>query len=196
MHGTDQYATQMAMGMPSGQICVQQQGPTPMLIAEAVPAGAVPLQAIPMATAVPVQAHTLMMPQSAPMHMHGHFRYEMKVNLYSKISETTRQTIPQALQLRGVTGNEWDSVCTAIDTFQHANFFYDCPNAELMWWCCPGGPIQWVLCMFNPISCAVCIAPMEKAKESCIRQVSLILGPKGMKMEFDFLLDKAIFTPA
>ena len=83
-----------------------------------------------------------------------------------------------------ISANEWREIMEALDAVMHANFFYDCPACECVYYCIPGGPIQCVLCMLNPVTCIVCFGPVESAKKAAKAKIEPIIGKYGLKLRF------------
>lgn len=88
--------------------------------------------------------------------------------------------VPAALAGRGVTEHEWKTTCERLEEAARANFFYDYPICECIYWCVPLGPVQCCLCHCNPISWCVCLLPVEKANTRAKTEINGILGKYGI----------------
>ena len=92
---------------------------------------------------------------------------------------------------------DWTAVWGAMEQVQKANFFYDCPGMECVYWCVPAGPVQCVMCFLNPITWAVCICPTESKKKEVVAQCNPILNKYSYALKFgeDGLEPKAVIAP-
>ena len=183
----DAYAGgKMVVNVPTAQPGIQ--------LAMAQPVMAAPQPMVMQAQPMAMQAQPMMM--AAPMAGGGTVEIKLALEHKQKLAEQ-RAVIPPQLAAKGMDKNDWDEVCRQLQMFQQANFFYDCPGMECVYWCIPGGPVQCVACLFNPITWVVCICPAESKKKEIIAQCNPILNKYSYALKFgeDGMEPKAVIAP-
>ena len=198
----------VAMGVPIQAVAGRIPIPTAVPSGEAVPCGVA--GPIPIATAVPSEeAVPLGMPVSmaaanavapTPMSMQASaseiLRFPCGAHKYEQLKAMTRADVPYALASRGMTRAQWAECTDALERVHDAQFFKNCPFAQLCYWCIPLGPLQFLLCFANPITWVSCIIPVESAKKALLMRLPRLLQPLGYKVDFpDDMDDTVVFEP-
>lgn len=157
--------------MPTAQAVVIAPGTLPMPTAQAavVIAPAPLVMGEPLETGPPVLHAT---PSGAPIKVcvGAGAREEFK---------RRKDEVPMQLVAAGMDGSEWTAVMAELEQVLQAQYFYNYPRLECVYWCVPGGPIQCVLCLCNPVTCCLCIQPVEGAKKRAKPAVDAILNRYG-----------------
>ena len=178
----------VAMGVPVQAVASPSPIPTAVPLEEAVPV------AMPVSTAAAnAVAPTPMSMQASASEI---LRFPCGAHKYEQLKAMTRADAPYALASRGMTRAQWAECTDALERVHDAQFFKNCPFAQLCYWCIPLGPLQFLLCFANPITWVSCIIPVESAKKALLMRLARLLQPLGYKVDFpDDIDDTVVFEP-
>ena len=194
------------VAMPVSTAAANAVAPTPMSMqasasgslrfpcVTAVPFGEAVPEAMPlsMAAANAVAPPAMSMQASASVIL----RFPCSTDKYEQLKAMTRADAPYALASRGMTRAQWAECTDALERVHDAQFFKNCPFAQLCYWCIPLGPLQFLLCFANPITWVSCIIPVENAKKELLMRLPRLLQPLGYKVDFpDDMDDTVVFEP-
>ena len=115
----------------------------------------------------------------------GYLKFSVDLEKQKALQDMA-SSVPESLRARGVSEDEWRTVCECLLQFQEANFFYkNCGESgslcQTCYLCFPLGPLQMCLCLANPCTWALCITPAAEAAKKATAEIDDVLYKHGVQ---------------